>query len=304
LQFPSLQAIAGAGLPFDVVQVVTAPDRPRRKKNADPEPTPVKSLALELGLPVLEVEDVKDPDFAEAVRELQPDVIVVAAFRILPPAVYGAARLGAFNLHASLLPAYRGAAPINHALMQGETETGVTTFFLQQQVDTGSIILKKSTPISSGENASELAVRLSEIGAGAVLETLHLIAGGRVEVSTQDESLVSKAPKLTHENTRINWNQSAESLHNFIRGLAMRPTAWTTLGGKNFKVFRSAPAPELPGQEILPPGTILVSEGRLYSACAEGAIEILSLQMGGKRVMEASEFLFGFRSEEGLRQFQ
>jgi len=253
---------------------------------------------------VLEVEDVKDPDFAEAVRELQPDVIVVAAFRILPPAVYGAARLGAFNLHASLLPAYRGAAPINHALMQGETETGVTTFFLQQQVDTGSIILKKSTPISSGENASELAVRLSEIGAGAVLETLHLIAGGRVEVSTQDESLVSKAPKLTHENTRINWNQSAESLHNFIRGLAMRPTAWTTLGGKNFKVFRSAPAPELPGQEILPPGTILVSEGRLYSACAEGAIEILSLQMGGKRVMEASEFLFGFRSEEGLRQFQ
>jgi methionyl-tRNA formyltransferase len=153
---PSLQAIAGAGLPFDVVQVVTAPDRPRRKKNADPEPTPVKSLALELGLPVLEVEDVKDPDFAEAVRELQPDVIVVAAFRILPPAVYGAARLGAFNLHASLLPAYRGAAPINHALMQGETETGVTTFFLQQQVDTGSIILKKALPSVAGRTPRNL----------------------------------------------------------------------------------------------------------------------------------------------------
>ncbi|HCD36394.1 MAG TPA: methionyl-tRNA formyltransferase [Chlorobium sp.] len=297
---PSLQAIVDASLPVEVVQVVTAPDRPRRKKNAEAEPTPVKSLALQLGLPVLEVEDVKDPGFAEAVRRLQPDVIVVAAFRILPPAVYGAARLGAFNLHASLLPAYRGAAPINHALIEGERESGVTTFFLQRQVDTGNIILKKSTPINSMENATQLAERLSQIGAEAVVETLRLIAEGTVEVSAQDESLVSKAPKLTRENTRIDWNQSAEDLHNFIRGLAMRPTAWTTLGGKNFKIFQSAPAPAVPATSCGKPGTMLIEGGCLYASGTDGWIEILSLQLEGKRPMDAGEFLRGFRAESGV----
>lgn len=173
-------------------------------------------------------------------------MIVVAAFRILPPAVYGAARLGAFNLHASLLPAYRGAAPINHALIEGERESGVTTFFLQRQVDTGNIILKKSTPINSMENATQLAERLSQIGAEAVVETLRLIAEGTVEVSAQDESLVSKAPKLTRENTRIDWNQSAEDLHNFIRGLPCAPPHGLRLEGKTSRFSNLLQLPQCP----------------------------------------------------------
>ncbi|ABB24331.1 methionyl-tRNA formyltransferase [Pelodictyon luteolum] len=294
---PSLRAVAGAGPGFEVVMVVTGPDRPRRSRNSAPEPTPVKQAALELGLRVLEVEDVKDPAFASTVQELRPDVIVVAAFRILPPAVYGAARLGSFNLHASLLPAYRGAAPINHALMQGDRESGVTTFFLQQQVDTGNIILKRSTPVGSDENATELALRLSFIGAEAVLATLRLIAEGRADVSLQDESMASKAPKLTRQNTRIDWNRSAADLHNFIRGLSMRPAAWTTLGGKSVKIFRSAAAPQMSPSSPCAPGSLLIDDGRLYARGTDGWIELLLLQLEGKRPMEAPEFVRGFRPE-------
>jgi methionyl-tRNA formyltransferase len=299
---PSLRAVAGAGPQLEIVMVVTGPDRPRRSRNSAPEPTPVKQAALELGLPVLEVEDVKDPAFAGRVRDLRPDVIVVAAFRILPPAVYEAARLGSFNLHASLLPAYRGAAPINHALMHGDRESGVTTFFLQQQVDTGSIILNRRTPVGSDENATELALRLSLIGAEAVLETLRLIAEERVELTLQDESMASKAPKLTRENTRIDWNRRAADLHNFIRGLSMRPAAWTTLGGRSVKIFRSAPAPGISPSSPFSPGSLHIEDGRLYARGIDGWIELLLLQLEGKRPMEACEFVRGFRSVEAERQ--
>ncbi|NTW11408.1 MAG: methionyl-tRNA formyltransferase, partial [Chlorobiaceae bacterium] len=171
---PSLRALA-AQKEFDVVLVVTGPDKPRRGKHAEAEPTAVKTAALALGLQVYETDDVHDPSFAGKIAECSADVIVVAAFRILPPAVYTRARLGAFNLHASLLPAYRGAAPINRAIINGERETGVTTFFLQERVDTGNIILKEKTSIGPDENAFELAERLSRIGAGAVVETLQRI---------------------------------------------------------------------------------------------------------------------------------
>ena len=293
---PSLRAVAAAG-EFEIVSVVTSPDRPRRRKSAAPEPTPVKTAALELGLPVQEVEDVKDPAFAVRIRELRPDVIVVAAFRILPPAVYEAARQGAFNLHGSLLPAYRGAAPVNHALMQGDAESGVTTFFLQRQVDTGSVILKRSTPVGPDENATELALRLSEIGAEAVVDTLRLIAAGKAETSVQDESRVTKAPKLTRENTRIDWRRSPRELHDFVRGLAMRPAAWTTLDRKTLKIFRSAPVAAAPAAPSPEPGALLVEDGRLYAAGLGGWLELLELQLEGKRPMEAGEFLRGFRPE-------
>ncbi|TCD48627.1 methionyl-tRNA formyltransferase [Chlorobium sp. N1] len=299
---PSLRAVAAAGSGLEIVSVVTSPDRPRRRKNAPAEPTPVKTAALELGLPVLEVEDVKDPAFAGRIRELQPDVIVVAAFRILPPAVYEAARFGAFNLHGSLLPAYRGAAPVNHALIQGELESGVTTFFLQDRVDTGNIILRRSTPVGPMENATELALRLSLIGAEAVVDTLRLIAEGRAEVAVQDESKVSKAPKLTRENTRIDWQRSAARLHDFVRGLAMRPAAWTTLDGKTVKIFRSAPSGDL-APSVSEPGTLRVEGDRLYACAAEGWLELLELQQEGKRPMQASEFIRGFRPELSSMRF-
>lgn len=297
---PSLQALAAEKDTFEIVLVVTGSDKPRRSKHADTEPSPVKMAAQALALPVYEVDDVTHPDFADKVASCRADVIVVAAFRILPPAVYEQAALGAFNLHASLLPAYRGAAPINWSIIRGEGETGVTTFFLQQRVDTGNIILQERTPIGPNENASDLASRLALIGAQVVVDTVHLIASRSVVVSGQDEALVSRAPKLTRDNTRICWSQPVAEMHNFIRGLALKPAAWTTFKGKTMKIFRAVPA-ELSLETLCtaPPGTLYVDQGRLCAKGSDGWIELLSLQLEGRKPMEASEFLRGFRPDAG-----
>ena len=300
---PSLQAIAAEKTEFEVVLVVTGSDKPRKSKHADSEPSAVKTAAIALDLPVYEVDDVTRPDFAETVAACKADIIVVAAFRILPPAVYEQAALGAFNLHASILPAYRGAAPINWAIIKGEHETGVTTFFLQQRVDTGNIIMQKKTRITSDENASDLARRLSVIGAQVVVDTLRLIASSSVAVSSQDDSLASKAPKLTRENTRIVWSQPVAAIHDFVRGLALKPAAWTTLKGKTMKIFGAAPAVHVSEPISAPPGTLLVDQGRLYASCSDGWLELLSLQLEGRKPMEATEFLRGFRSDAGHSLF-
>jgi methionyl-tRNA formyltransferase len=296
---PSLQAIAAEKEKFEIVLVVTGSDKPRKSKHADAEPSAVKQAALALTLPVYEVDDVTRSDFAETVAACRADAIVVAAFRILPPAVYEQAALGAFNLHASLLPAYRGAAPINWAIIRGEGETGVTTFFLQQRVDTGTIILQKKTLIAPGENASELAHRLSVIGARLVVDTLQSIASGSVEVSSQNDALASRAPKLTRDNTRLDWSQPVSALHDFIRGLALKPAAWTTLRGKTMKIFRAAPAEISVETASAPAGTLCVDQGRLYAKGSDGWLELLSLQLEGRKPMEASEFLRGFRHDAG-----
>lgn len=290
---PSLRAIA-AEKEFDVVLVVTGPDKPRRGKHSEPEPTAVKSAALALGLPVYETDDVEDPLFEEKVASCRADIMVVAAFRILPPSVYTKARLGSFNLHASLLPAYRGAAPINWAIIRGERETGVTTFFLQERVDTGNIILKEKTSIGPEEHAFGLAERLSCIGAGAVVESLRLIASGNAAVSAQDDARATKAPKLTRENTRIVWSRPVSSLHDFIRGLALKPAAWTTFEGKTMKIFR-ARLIEHSGTWAGNPGTVLIDGNRFFVSGSDGWIEVLSLQLEGKKTMDAAEFLRGFR---------
>ncbi len=296
---PSLQAIAAEKEKFEIVLVVTGRDKPRKSKHADAEPSAVKQAALALDLPVYEVDDVTCPDFAETVAACRADVIVVAAFRILPPAVYEQASLGAFNLHASLLPAYRGAAPINWAIIRGEGETGVTTFFLQQRVDTGNIILQEKTPIVPDENAGELAARLSVIGARVVVDTLQLMASGSVVVSSQNDALASRAPKLTRDNTRLEWSQSVSALHNFIRGLALKPAAWTTFRGKTMKIFRAVPAELFVANLSAPPGTLFVDQGGLYAKGSDGWLELLSLQLEGRKPMEASEFLRGFRPDAG-----
>ncbi|MFZ4525012.1 MAG: methionyl-tRNA formyltransferase [Chlorobium sp.] len=291
---PSLQAIAAENSAFELVLVVTGKDKPRKSKHANAEPSPVKIGALALGLPVYEVDDVTDPDFAATVAAHKPDVIVVAAFRILPPAVYEQAALGAFNLHASLLPAYRGAAPINWSIIKGEKETGVTTFFLQQRVDTGNIILQEKTPIAPDENATNLTRRLSEIGSRVVVQTLHQIASGSVNVSGQNEVLASRAPKLTRDNTRIKWAQPVAAINDFIRGLALKPAAWTTFQGKTMKIFSASPA-SLSGIPSASPGTIFVDRSRLYASGTDGWLELLSLQLEGRKPMKAYEFLRGFR---------
>jgi methionyl-tRNA formyltransferase len=286
---PSLKKIVEAG--FEISLVVTSPDKPRRSANDDPEPTPIKKTAQTFGLRVLEVEDLKSPDFEHAIREANPDVIVVVAFRILPKEIFTLAKKGTFNLHASLLPKYRGAAPINWAIINGETETGVSTFFLQEKVDTGNIILQKSLPIEPNEVATELAARLSELGAEAVVETLRLIEQGNLTLIQQDNSLATKAPKLTKENTRIDWTKSAREVFNFIRGLSERPTAWTTLDGKQVKLYRAALFFETETGEA---GKWILGDDTLYVQCQSGIIEILSLQQEGKKRMRTSDFLRGF----------
>jgi len=299
---PSLQAIVAEGNEFELVLVVTGSDKPRRNKHSTPEPSPVKQTAISLGLPVYETDDVTSQDFIDRVAEARPDVIVVAAFRILPAAVYEQATFGAFNLHGSLLPAYRGAAPINWAIIRGEQETGVTTFFLQQRVDTGNVILQEKMLIDPAENATDIARRMSLIGARAVVDTLHLIASGKVVLSPQNDALASKAPKLNRDNTRISWSQPLRVVNDFIRGLALKPTAWTTFNGKTLKIFRAAPEPFLE-QTRSAPGMVFVDNGRLYASCSDGWIEVQSLQLEGRKPMEAGEFLRGFRYEPAQQFF-
>ncbi|TLU82903.1 MAG: methionyl-tRNA formyltransferase [Chlorobium sp.] len=294
---PSLKAIAAADKDFELVLVVTGPDKPRKGKHAAYEPSEVKQAAMELSLPVFETDDVRDPAFARLVAEYRPDVIVVAAFRILPPVIYEQASLGAFNLHASLLPAYRGAAPINWAIIRGEHETGVTTFFLQNRVDTGNIILKEKTAVGPGENATELSGRLSVIGARVVVDTLRLIASGKIDASLQNEALASKAPKLNRENTRIVWSQPVSKINDFIRGLALKPTAWTAMAGKTLKIMKAAPVVSHDKSHATP-GTVLIDNGKFYVSGSDGWIEVLSLQIEGKKPMQADEFLRGFRHQE------
>lgn len=289
---PSLERLVEVG--YRPVAVVTAPDRPRGR-GQQLQPTPVKVAAERLGLtPILQPESVRDPAFAEAIAALRPDIIIVVAFKILPPEVYTQARLGAFNLHASLLPRYRGAAPIHRAIMAGETETGVTTFFLQPQVDTGEIILQKRTPIGPEETAGELHDRLMHLGAEAVLETVGLIIRGEVHPQPQQDSLATLAPKLTRAEARVPWSRSAQMVHNHIRGLSPYPGAWTMHGDRLLKLYRSRLA-EGTGH----PGTVLEANDRLVVACGEGAVEILELQQEGRRVLPAGVFLRGYSLQPG-----
>ncbi|NTV68437.1 MAG: methionyl-tRNA formyltransferase [Chlorobaculum sp.] len=298
---PSLRRVAAMTPQFETVLVVTGCDKPRRSKNSPPEPTPVKQAALELGLPVFESDDVRTPGFFAKVAEARPDVIVVAAFRILPSEIFELPPLGAFNLHGSLLPAYRGAAPVNWSIINGDAETGVTTFFLQKSVDTGNIITMDRTSIGPDENAWELLLRLSEIGAGTVERTLAMIAAGAVTPQKQDETLATKAPKLTRDNTRIDWHQPVRHLHDFIRGLAMKPTAWTTFGGKSLKIYKAKPC----SIETTPdePGMLRIADGRLLAAGTDGWLELLSVQPEGKKAMDGQSFARGLRTGDEAPRF-
>lgn len=284
---PSLEALVEAGYSPEVV--VTVPDRPQGR-GQHPRPSAVKRAAARLGLRVLEPEDVRDPDFHAEIARLAPDVIVVVAFRILPPELYSLARLGAFNLHASLLPKFRGAAPINRAIMAGEIETGVTTFFLEPTVDTGDIILMRRTPIGPDETAGELHDRLAELGAHVVVETIRHIEAGTVEARPQDPSRASRAPKLFKDDARIPWAKDAAAVHNHVRGLSPFPAAWTLHGDTTLKIYRARP--ERGSGE---PGEVLEARGEdLIVACGEGAVRVLEVQREGRERMPAERFLRGY----------
>jgi methionyl-tRNA formyltransferase len=279
---------------YTVSAVVTAPDKPRGR-GQQVSVTPVKKAALRHSLPILQPESLNDPEFISHLSIINPDLIVVVAFRILPREVYTIPHNGAFNLHASLLPKYRGAAPINWAIINGEKESGVTTFFLQDRVDTGNIILQQSTPIPDAMTAGELYSRLSEIGASTVLETVRLIERGEAKPKQQDDALASPAPKIFKETCRIDWNRSSEEIRNFVRGLSPYPAAWTMFNGRGMKIFRVEKTEY--GIQNSESGTVTANDGkRLTVKTKDDWLEIFDLQIEGKKRMSAEEFLRGYRA--------
>ena len=287
---PSLEILVQNSL--RVVAVITAPDKPQGRGQKIVFP-PVKECALKYNLPVLQPTNLKSPAFLEELKTFQADLQVVVAFRMLPEVVWNMPPKGTFNLHASLLPQYRGAAPINWAIINGEKETGVTTFFLQHDIDTGSIIFQDNEPIHGDDNAGTLYERLMKKGAALVLKTVHAIQSGDYPVIRQPADIeVKHAPKIFKETGQIRWNQSAEQLRNFVRGLSPYPGAWTIIGGKNVKVYKTSAvsrneSPENPGEYVTD------NKNYLYFKTQDGWIAIDELQLEGKKKMTIQEFFRG-----------
>jgi methionyl-tRNA formyltransferase len=274
-----------------VVAVITAPDKPqgRGKKLGS---SPVKTSAMRLGIPVLQPTNLKSAEFLETLMGFKADVQVVVAFRMLPEAVWNMPRLGTFNLHASLLPDYRGAAPINWAIINGETETGVTTFFLKHEIDTGSIIFQEKEPIHPDDNVGTLYERLMIKGANLILKTIAAIAADSVTPQQQDESkFTHHAPKIFKETCEIDWTKSASQIHNLVRGLSPYPAAWTTLEGKTCKIYTTEVLARGSGKVA---GTYLTDNKTfLHFQTSSMLIAVLSLQMEGKKRMDIGEYLRG-----------
>ncbi len=289
---PSLRLLVENRLP--VAAAVTTPDKPAGR-GQQVTPSAVKCFALENHLELLQPESLGDPAFISRLQSLRPDLFVVVAFRILPPAVYSIPRLGAFNLHASLLPKYRGAAPINWAIINGEHETGVTTFFLEEKVDTGNVILQARVTIGEDETAGDLHDRLAEVGAELVLLTVRLIADGKA-VPQRQTGAASQAPKIFRDHCIISWSKSAREVHNQIRGLSPRPCAFTFHRSTQLKMYRTHCLPDYPSDI---PGTVLESGSRLVVACGSGALDVLELQQAGKKKMGTEEFLRGYGISTG-----
>ena len=290
---PSLEALLRSG--SQVAAVVTGADKPRGR-GREVSPTPVKSAALKRGLPVLQPESLTEPAFAAALRDIAPDLIVVVAFRILPPPVFSIPRLGSFNLHASLLPRYRGAAPINWAIINGDTETGATTFFLEERVDTGTMILQAKTPISPEDDAGSLHDRLSCLGADLVVETVRRIEQGSANTSPQDPALATGAPKIRKEDCRVVWDRPPDRVRNLIRGLSPHPAAWTMHDGRVVKLFCSnVHDQEQRGKS----GTVSIEGESLLVQCAGGRLRLTELQLEGRKRMTTAEFLRGYPLRDG-----
>lgn len=290
---PSLQKLLEHS--YTIPAVVTAPDKPRgRGQNISF--TPIKELALRQNIPVLQPDRLTDESFIAEIQKLHPDLIVVVAFRILPRAVYSIPRNGSFNLHASLLPKYRGAAPINWAIIRGEKETGVTTFFLQDAVDTGSILLQSSVPIHEDETAGELHDALALKGAELVVQTVQLIERGEAKTAVQDDSLSCPAPKIFKDTCRIDWTKSARQIHDFVRGLSPYPTAWTWHKERIIKLYRTAVVDK---QATLPGVVVHRTQHTLEISTGSGVIALLEIQQEGKRRLTIEEFLRGYQISEG-----
>ncbi|MCX6141538.1 MAG: methionyl-tRNA formyltransferase [Candidatus Kapabacteria bacterium] len=289
---PALQALHAV---FGVQTVVSAPDKPRGR-GQHVSPSAVKQAALELGITdILQPTSLKDPSFAQELAERSPDVICVIAFRILPRSVYGLATKGTFNVHASLLPKFRGAAPINHAIMHGETHTGVTSFLLNDVVDTGTVLLQRTLDINENTTAGELYSALMPLAAECAVETCRGLLDGSLTAHPQNELLASPAPKVYRETSAIDWTKERVAVRNFIHGLSPSPCAWTFWSGETLKIYRASLCE---GQGA--PGSWRMRDGQFQVACADGMLSLDELQMPGKRRMTASDVVRGYRgSTEG-----
>ncbi len=296
-----LDHILASGIP--VRGVVTAPDKPAGR-GRQPRPSPVKAYALEKQIPLLQPEKLKDPGFLEALRAWQPDLQVVVAFRMLPEAVWALPPLGTFNLHASLLPRYRGAAPIQHVLMNGEKETGVTTFFIDHKIDTGRIIMQEKVPVSFDDNAGTLSEKLMRAGAELVVSTIRAILAGEVQPVEQQHLLegpLKTAPKITKEDLMINWQRTPEEIYNHIRALSPLPGARTLLRDKEgkellLKIFAARPV--IKEHDLPVPSFVTDGKTHLDVAVPGGFLSLRELQLEGRKKMKVQDFLRGIRPGE------
>jgi len=278
---------------YDIAVVVTVPDK-KQGRGQKVEQSDIKKFALQYDLNILQPESLKDPSFIDSLKALSPDLIIVVAFRILPKEVFTIPKLGSFNLHGSLLPKYRGAAPINWAIINGDAETGVTTFFLKPKVDTGNIILQEKITIDPDDDSGTIHDKLSELGAETVLKTVKLIESGNVIEVRQDNSLSSTAPKIFKEDCLINWNSGSVKIHDFIRGLSPYPGAFTYLNKKSVKVYRSM----LTGIEAASsPGKIIIDQKKIFVCTNDKLLQILELQLEGKKRVAAIDFVNGMNKQ-------
>ena len=289
----SLKALLDAE--FDIVGVITAPDKPAGRGQKINE-SAVKKYALDKGLKILQPLKLKDPAFLEELRELKADIQVVVAFRMLPELVWTMPPPGTINLHASHLPQYRGAAPINWAIINGEKESGVSTFFLKQEIDTGDILFSERVKIENADTAGDLHDKLMNIGAGLLVKTVKAIEAGKYKEIAQEatgETDLRTAPKLFREDCRIDWNQPVKKVYNLIRGLSPYPAAFCLLQDKTLKIFKAEATVTAHAEKS---GTFLTdNKTYLQFACQGGLISVLELQLEGKKKMKVDEFLRGVR---------
>ena len=303
----SLKSLVEGG--YHVVAVVTQPDKPVGRHQDTLQPSPVKQYALSQGLPVLQPVKMKDPDFVEQLRSYQADLQVVVAFRMLPEVVWAMPRFGTFNVHAALLPQYRGAAPINWAVINGETQTGVTTFFLDHDIDTGRIIMQKPFAIPDDADVEYVYDGLMRLGAEIAIETIDSLveADGDIKSMPQEEmigtdTVLHSAPKIFKETCRIDLHQSAKKVYDFIRGLSPYPGAWTEIqkeGGKLqvLKIFKATKTNKAKAADVQI-GTLKVEDKQLLLACEDAWLRLDLIQVSGKKRMEARDFLNGMRDIE------
>lgn len=282
------------------VQAVVTGTPKRRGRRGEDCPTDVCCLAYDLDLPVLTPKSLKSKKLHEQLAEFNPDLFVVVAFRILPESLFNLPRYGSINIHASLLPKYRGAAPINWALINGEKETGLSSFFLNTDVDTGNIIMQTKTDIDPNENFDALYARLSDISGRFLLDTLDKVEQPDFQPMKQDESQASPAPKLTPFDGLIDFGFPAERIKDFVRGLSTRPGAYSYFRGKKVKIYRCRPATDTIDRSAAP-GTVLADRKRLLIQCADAAVEIEELVPEGKKSMDGRSFINGLRPEAGER---